>query len=420
MSADKVLIVGGGLSGLCCALELQRQQIPFQILEASDGVGGRVRTDEFEGFRLDRGFQVYLEAYPEGDRILDYQALGLKPFGYGAIVRMSGSFQKVIDPWRNKGDIITALRSPVGTFKDKLTLRQLRNRLMAKSVEEILKSESQTTDLYLRREGFSKRIIERLFRPLVGGIMLDGRLTPSSIMFEFIFKMLSEGDAALPAKGMGEIPLQLAGRLPEDSIRLQSPVAGVTTNSVTLQTGEQIRGCAVVVACDGQEASRLCPQLRVFKWRSARCLYFEAPMSPIEGPWLVLNGNGQWPINHLAVLSEVSPEYAPPGKSLISVSVLGKLTHTSEEVVGATRAQLERWFGRIVQQWRTLRIYNVPFAQPEVTPMLPARLENGTYLAGDYRTIPSINFAMASGRSAGEAVAADILQHAIARPASAC
>lgn len=37
----------------------------MRLLEASDGVGGRVRTDEVDGFLLDRGFQVR-EAYTAG------------------------------------------------------------------------------------------------------------------------------------------------------------------------------------------------------------------------------------------------------------------------------------------------------------------------------------------------------------------
>ena len=81
-----VLIVGAGLAGLTCALRLHEAGIPVQVIEASDGVGGRVRTDEVEGFLLDRGFQVYLSAYPEAGKLLDLDALGLRPFSPGALV----------------------------------------------------------------------------------------------------------------------------------------------------------------------------------------------------------------------------------------------------------------------------------------------------------------------------------------------
>jgi phytoene dehydrogenase-like protein len=59
----------------------------FAILESSDGVGGRARTDKVDGFLLDRGFQIFLTSYQEAQAALDYDALDLKPFyaGTGAL-----------------------------------------------------------------------------------------------------------------------------------------------------------------------------------------------------------------------------------------------------------------------------------------------------------------------------------------------
>ena len=94
MSFQPVIIVGAGLAGLACAIELQKRQIPFLILEASDAPGGRVRTDCLDGFQLDRGFQVYLTAYPEGERLLDYKELQFGRFSPGAMVRLNGNFHK--------------------------------------------------------------------------------------------------------------------------------------------------------------------------------------------------------------------------------------------------------------------------------------------------------------------------------------
>ncbi len=67
MDAD-VIVVGAGLSGLTCALQLTAAGRSVIVLEASDGVGGRVRTDMVDGFRLDRGFQVLLTGYPAARR----------------------------------------------------------------------------------------------------------------------------------------------------------------------------------------------------------------------------------------------------------------------------------------------------------------------------------------------------------------
>ena len=95
MNSPDVVIVGAGLAGLCCARRLAQCGVSFQVVEASDGVGGRVRTDIVEGFRLDRGFQLYLPSYPEGTRVLDYDALDLKHFTPGARIWHRGRFGPV-------------------------------------------------------------------------------------------------------------------------------------------------------------------------------------------------------------------------------------------------------------------------------------------------------------------------------------
>ncbi len=124
MSGTGVVVVGGGLAGLCCGRELARRGVPFLILEASDGVGGRVRTDVVDGFRLDRGFQIYLTAYPEGKRVLDYPGLDLKPFTRGALVRIGGKFHRVADP-RSEPAAVLSLFNAVGSAADKLRLVKL-------------------------------------------------------------------------------------------------------------------------------------------------------------------------------------------------------------------------------------------------------------------------------------------------------
>ncbi|MFM9033278.1 MAG: FAD-dependent oxidoreductase, partial [Mycobacterium sp.] len=70
-----VVVVGAGLSGLAAARYLTRGGIAVTVLESADAVGGRVRTDVVDGYRLDRGFQLYNPAYPEGARVLDHDAL---------------------------------------------------------------------------------------------------------------------------------------------------------------------------------------------------------------------------------------------------------------------------------------------------------------------------------------------------------
>ncbi|MCK6459110.1 MAG: FAD-dependent oxidoreductase, partial [Planctomycetes bacterium] len=215
-----VAVVGAGLAGLRCALGVHRAGLSCAVLEASDAVGGRVRTDLVQGFRLDRGFQVFLTAYPEAQAVLDYGALRLRPFAPGALVRRGGSFERLGDPFRRPRDLWGTLRARVGTTGDKLRVLRLRHRLRGKAPEEILSAAQTTALATLERDGFSGGMIDGFFRPLFGGVFLDRSLGTSSRMLEFVFAMFARGEVALPEEGMGAIPAQLASMLPAGTVRL--------------------------------------------------------------------------------------------------------------------------------------------------------------------------------------------------------
>jgi UDP-galactopyranose mutase (EC 5.4.99.9) len=203
MSTPDVLVIGAGLSGLACARQLHRRGFSVQVLEAADRVGGRVRTEEADGFRMDRGFQVMLTAYPEAQLALDYEALDFHAFYDGALVRYGGRFHRIADPLRQPLDVPQTLISPIGTAADKLRVARARFRLRQLMVPEIMEREERTALEVLRsRWGFSARMIDRFFRPFFGGIFFDRALGASSRMFEFLFKMFAEGQTVLPAGGI--------------------------------------------------------------------------------------------------------------------------------------------------------------------------------------------------------------------------
>jgi len=408
-----VLIVGGGLAGLCCARELQDKGVRSQILEASDGLGGRVRTDEVDGFLLDRGFQVLLTAYPEARRVLDYARLDLRSFAPGAISWYAGRMNKLIDPWRTPRAWAEVLRSEFGTLGDKLRMARLRNRLRTSSIEEIFRRPDRPTKDALLAERFSQPIIHHFLRPLFGGILLDGALKSSSRMYEFVFKMLSEGDVALPARGMGAIPAQLAEKFPSDSVRLNARVEELHENELKLASGEILRARAIVVATDGPSAAHLIGEVEPAS-RSVTCFYYAADEPPVAEPLLLLNGDGAGPVNNLAVISQVVPSYAPAGKHLISTSVLGIHKLTEVQLSGFIIAQMKNWFGKVASTWQFLRGYYLTHAQPQQfpgalePPQRPVRVRPGVYVCGDHRDNASTHGAMVSGRRAAEAVYADL------------
>jgi phytoene dehydrogenase-like protein len=404
---SEIRIVGGGLAGLCCALRLHEAGISSRVFEASDEVGGRARTDEVDGFLLDRGFQVLLKAYPEAKQVLDYSNLKLMNFEPGALIRYRGKFHRFADPWRRPRHLFSTAFSPVGTLADKLRVARLRRRVCRGTLDEVFAQTELTTLESLHGEGFSDHIINRFFRPFLGGVFLDRDLQTSSRMFDFVFRMFSIGDAAVPAQGMGAMARQLAARLPAGAIRTNCPVEQIDTNSIHLASGENLTASTVVVACEAPAAAALLGDETLAPGRSVTCLYFAADDAPIKEAILVLNGDGEGPINNLCVPSQLSPTYSPPGQSLISVTVLG-ISDDSEGLEYEVRGQLRQWFGAAVDRWRHLRTYRIPYALPAQTPPAlcpvakPASRDDGLVVCGDYLDTASIQGAMVSGRRAAE------------------
>jgi phytoene dehydrogenase-like protein len=403
-----VIVVGAGLAGLSCAVRLERSGLSVVLLESSDGVGGRVRSDRLDGFTLDRGFQVLLTAYPEAQRTLDYQALGLHTFIPGAMVRVGGSFHRVTDPRRRPADLAAALRAPVGSFADKVRVGRLRARVERGSLEQIFERPETTTIEALRKAGFSAEMIERFMRPFLSGIFLERGLETSSRMFEFVFRMFATGDAALPARGMGAISDQLAGCLTEGALRAGARVAAVDGSGVVLSSGERLTARAVVVATDGVSAAGLLDGLDEPASRSVTCLYFAAERPPIEEPILVLNGEEDGPVNNLCVPSQIAGDYAPSGASLISATVIGNPASGDERLENDVRTQMARWFGAQVRGWRHLRTYRIRHALPAQPPgnerARGVQVGLGLYVCGDHRETASIEGSLISARRAAEAV----------------
>ncbi len=400
------IIIGGGVAGLSCARTLVDAGKTVHLYEADDAVGGRIRTDLVDGFRLDRGFQVLLTAYPEAKRLLDYSALRLRPFYPGALIRFQNKWHRVADPLRQPLSGIASLFTPIGSLGDKLRMGRLR----VLGTQRYQFGPDQDTLSALRAEGFSHSMIERFLRPFLGGVFLENELETTARKFASVWRYFSAGDTAVPALGMGEIPRQLAASLPEPTLRLGTPVAALELGGIRLENGERPRARAVVVATDAAQAARLLetkgdpPQ-----FNSVRCLYFSADSAPIPDPLLILNGDGAGPINNLSVMSAVSPDYAPEGKALISATLLDSGGRDQAALEQQTRTQLASWFGAQVNDWRLLRNYHIPNATPHQTrpPSEHPRVRPGVYRCGDHCGLASLDSALVSGRAAAESLLSD-------------
>ena len=402
-SAD-VVIVGAGLAGLVAARTLERNGVSAVILEASDGVGGRVRSDTVDGFVLDRGFQVLLTGYPEIHRHLDIAALDLRAFEPGALVWREGRGTVVGDPFRRPRTLVSTATASIGSVADKARIALLRAKLLRSDPRDLLRGDDIPTLSALRGLGFSSRMIDRFFRPLVGGIQLDPSLATSRRMFDVIFRTLADGDSAVPAGGMGMISHQLASRLVRTPVHLDTPVVSVEPGRVVVAGGRSVSARNIIVATEGPVAARLLGLPPVGS-RSAGCVYFSADVAPVDGAYVILDGHGHGPVYNVAVMSHVSPAYAPAGKHLVAAALPGTVDGDLES---AARRQLRSWWGPQVDNWRHLRTYRIEHGQPDQTPPFHPKkqvsLGNGIFVCGDHRDTGSIQGAMFSGRRCAEAV----------------
>lgn len=397
----RVGIVGAGLAGLAAAKEVTAAGHEAIVYEASDGPGGRVRTDLVDGYRLDRGFQIMLTAYPECQELLDYDRLDLQTFLPGASVRIGDAFHRIGDPLREPKQLGATITAPIGSPIDKLRILSYRLKVSKGDVESMWNGVGTTAAYRFEKLGFSDRMVQRFLQPLFAGITLDADLQGSSQVVDFVFRMLSAGDAAVPAQGMGAISEQLANSLPDGSIHFDAKVERVTGSSIAISGGNDVDVDAVIIATDASESARLA-ETEDPGWNGVTSVWLSSPIAPIDQPVLALNGTGLGPINSMAPMSHVSGDYAPNGSHLFVVSA----PTMDPAAPAAMRKQLVDWFGPVANTYEEVRVDRIEKAQPKQLPGHNARAAvevDGLFIAGDHRRDASLNGALASGRAAARA-----------------
>ena len=78
MTKTTVAIIGGGISGLSAAWALHKRGVPYLVLEADSRLGGVVRTERRDGFLLEGGPDSMLAQKPEGMRVAEAAAAGVR------------------------------------------------------------------------------------------------------------------------------------------------------------------------------------------------------------------------------------------------------------------------------------------------------------------------------------------------------
>jgi len=405
MNDKSIYIIGAGISGLVAAIELEKAGYYPVILESTDRVGGRVKTDEVDGYLLDQGFQVLLTAYPELDRYLDLDKLKLKKFKPGAVIFKPGATYTVYDPLRNPLKIFAMAFSKVGTVWDKYKMFALTRDLKEKPLDAIFSEPQKGTLEYLKNFGFSDKIIRNFFAPFFKGIFLETALSTSSRMFEFVFKMFADGEAAIPENGMGQLSQQLLGKLEHTQIRYNTPVLKLEQNKIVLEDENVITANDIIIATS---AEKLTGQVET-GFHEVTNIYFTLQQSFIGKPMIGLVPDDKFLVNNLVFLTDVSPNYAKDGRALLSVSII-KDTKGIEKLEQLIALELEALTGINAAYFQHVKTYTISKALPVIKdakhwiPLQHIKLYDHVYLAGDHLLNGSINAAMTSGRLAAEAV----------------
>lgn len=399
------IIIGAGVSGLIAAIELEKAGFSPTILEATDRVGGRVKSDLIHGAPFDHGFQVLLTAYPEAQRYLDYTKLDLINFLPGSVIFQNGKMEKFGDPLRDFSFLFSTTFTSLGSLKDKMLIFQLSQDLKKKSISKIFAEPEITTLRYLQNYGFSEKIIANFFQAFFAGIYLEEDLETSSRMFEFVYKMFSQGYAAVPRKGMQAIPDQLAAQLKNTTIRFNTPVRKITGHEIHLESKETLHADQIIIATEpslffDKKIDKPC------HWKACYNIYFQTSQSVLKDKIIGLLPGKDTLLNNFHYLEDI---YGNQGSEFtLSVTVVKDHQLSEEKMIAQVKKELLQYCH--IETGEVLKIYSIPKALPDLSNLSyePKResvvLAPGIFCCGDQLANSSLNAAMASGR-----VAVDVL-----------
>lgn len=408
-----VIVIGAGLAGLQCARHLEREGRRVIVLEASDAVGGRIRTDVVDGFQVDRGFQVLNPAYPALKDGIDVDALDLQSFGVGVVVRDGDTTDTLAHPLRHPEHLLSTLRSRHTSAGDLIALA----RWIGPTLLRVKRPSRTATDETLRTSldaaGFTGRLRRDVLDTFLAGVLSDSTGGNSARYVRQLVRYFALGAPGLPSAGMRALPEQLAGTLSEP-VRLGIAARQVreTRDGVEVATDDGVlRARAVVVAVGPQDVSGL-TDLPSPATHGLTTWWFRAPSRPAGGRFLTIDasragGGPAGPIWNTAVISDVAPTYAPAGEHLVQATTLldrsDGLANESE-----IRRDLERLYRTSTRDWDVLAHHVVPHTLPSQPPPLtdrgPAWVGERTTVAGDHRESGSIQGALVSGALAAGAV----------------
>ena len=376
MSFD-CIVVGAGLAGLSAVRELEKSGRSVLLLEASDSVGGRVRSDYIDGFICDRGFQVINPKYPE---VAKSGVLKDLDFKY-----ISGQI-RLADYQRKVGYSLATFSSQFGSVGEKLKLL----RFVANPKVSNLRSFGDYTNSF-------PMLYERVLKPFLTGVFLSDPKNIAGDVAQEILRSFVKSLPGIPAGGVGQFSQRLAASV--KNLKLNERVEMITKGKVVTTAG-QYNAKYIVVATDPTTAAQLVTGSALPKMFESTTAYFATSDLPMDGKNLVISSNSKL-VNSI-VISQVSAKYAPVGQHLISATSLSPITES------VFRKELASIWQMNTQQWQYVANYEIKQSLPAHLPgqskSRNLQLAEGVYVAGDHMATPSQQGAMKSGYLAARAI----------------
>ena len=384
----KVVVIGAGLAGLSAAITLENEGVSVTVLESSDRPGGRVNSDVIDGFICDRGFQLINANYPEIKRLGLIKDINF--ISASSVIEVARDERRIRigDP---RSALLSAFNSETGSILEKFGLvKYLLFRKPAASVGQELKN-----------NGLGKTY-ERVLRPFLTGVFLADPLLVSAEYGRTAIKHFVTGNSGLPVGGVKAFSEALASRV--NDVRYGVQVNSVKKNTVSTSKGK-FEADAIIVATDATTAAQLLDLTEVPQLVGCTTWYHSTKESPSQSKSLVIDSQNRGPVVNTMVISNMMPDYAPAGKNLISSTSI--LPATESEI----RRHLAILYGVDTRNWKLVAKYEIPSALPlaglETKSASGAHVKDSIFIAGDYKSAPSQNGALLSGRLAALSVLVD-------------